>query len=152
LLEFGVILSLWEWVIRERLPLQQLRLYCFFLSFCFLLSFFIRWQVVLYFLLFGVPVLFFFTKQKMKSILPAVIIVSIFIVGDRMLFLLNTFPGHKNYIEYTELRRKFNDTIHGLYYGKQPKKLLRKQDGITRTMIFFIPGYCMMKDFLTLKH
>jgi hypothetical protein len=126
LLEFGVFLSLWEWVIRERLPIKQLRVYCFFLSFCFLLSFLIRWQVVLYCLLFGVPVLFFFRKQQMKSILPALIIVFVFILGDRMLFLLNTSSGHKNYIEYNELRSKFNDTIYGLYYGETTQKALKK--------------------------
>ncbi len=137
LLEFGVFLSLMEWVLKIDFLFKRNRLFGFFLGACFLFSFLIRWQIVLYFMLFGVPVLFYIKKQHLKAILPVIAVLLLFILGDRMLFKLNTTPGHKSYYEYTQLRRGFNDTVKGEYNGETTLKALKKAGWNMEDYAFF---------------
>ena len=69
LLEFGVFMSLMEWTIRNRCPTRSTRWYGLFLMLCFCLSFLLRWRLVVYAIVFAVPILFFLKKDQLRKIL-----------------------------------------------------------------------------------
>lgn len=137
ILEFAVFLCLTEWVIKGRCPEKHPMLYAFFLTFCFLLSYVFRWRLVLYSLFFAVPVLFFMKKGQFKKVLPFVVVLAVFIVGDRALFYCKSTNEHKAFAEYNQIRSVFNDTLRGQYYGDITLKALGKTGWSPEDYAFF---------------
>lgn len=127
LLEFSVLLSLLEWMISDRPFLKHDRVYTGFLGICFILSFLLRWNLVLYALGLCIPILFFLRKEKVRVIFPVAVIIMLFIFADRTLFFFNTStPQHREYVEYNKIRAEFNDTIKGEYHGETTINALNK--------------------------
>ncbi|MBW1743802.1 MAG: hypothetical protein JRJ47_10315 [Deltaproteobacteria bacterium] len=117
LLEFAIFLYLMEWTIKERCPVKSARFYALFLSFCFLLSYSLRWSMVLKALCFGIPVLFFAKREQFKRALPFVAALAVFIAGDRALLHYTSTDEHKAFADYTKVRSVFSDTVKGFYNG-----------------------------------
>jgi hypothetical protein len=118
LMEFGVLLSLLEWQVRGKAPVKNTGFYCLFLAVCFLLALALRWEIVLYSLVFGFPSLLFIKKEHLKgfSLIIAVIVLSVTI--DRTIFFRSTTtPEIANYIVFNKLRAEFHDTAKGDDHG-----------------------------------
>jgi len=126
LLEFTVFLYLMEWAIRERCPVRNTRFFALFLSFCFLLSYNLRWVMAIRALCFGIPVLFFVKRENLKKALPFVVALSVFIVGDRALSHYTSTDEHKAFAEYNKVRTVFHDTVKGFYNGDITLRALDK--------------------------
>jgi hypothetical protein len=126
ILESGVFLCLMEWGVRERCAAKNPRLYGWALALAFLISYLLRWRLVLVSLVFGGPVLLFVKKQQMAKAIPFVMAVGLVIVGDRAIFHLTTSDQHKAFMEYNDLRAQFHDTARGEYYGDSTPKALEK--------------------------
>ncbi len=126
LLEFTIFLFLMEWVIRERCPVRNTRFFALFLSFCFLLSYSLRWSMALKALCFGIPVLFFARREHFKKALPFLVALSVFIVGDRALFHYTSTDQNKAFAEYNKVRSVFHDTVKGFYNGDTTLRALDK--------------------------
>ena len=128
LLEFGVFLSCIEWIIRDKPPLRYPRYYAAFLVICFFLSYNLRWKLTLYFLAFIVPSGFSIKKSQLRKIVPFLMLLSLLIGIDQLLFHLNNTPGHKDYVNYTELqlRYEFFDTFKGTDHGESTLRALEK--------------------------
>jgi hypothetical protein len=119
LMEFGVLISLLEWQISEKTPIKRSRLYGSLLTLCFLLSLVLRWQLVLFSLVFGFPSLLFLKKKQIGRLSRVIAIVLLFIVLDRTIFFLNTDAARtKEYTEFDKLRIEFFDTARGDYHAK----------------------------------
>jgi hypothetical protein len=124
LLEFAIFLHLVEWAITERCPVKNPRFYAFFLSLCFLLSYSLRWRLVLYSLFLVVPVFFFVKKGKFKKVLPFVAALTVFIAGDRAVLHYTSTDEHKAFAEYNKVRSVFHDTVKGFYNGDMTLRAL----------------------------
>jgi hypothetical protein len=137
ILEFAVFLCLLEWVIKGNCPQKRPGLYAFLLAFCFLLSYVFRWRLALYSLFFVVPVLFFVKKAQFRKALPFVLVLSVFIVGDRALSYLKSSNEHKAFAEYNQIRSVFNDTLKGQYHGDITLKALDRVGWSPEDYAFF---------------
>ncbi|MBW1743518.1 MAG: hypothetical protein JRJ47_08845 [Deltaproteobacteria bacterium] len=126
LLEFAIFLYLMEWAIHERCPVRNPKFYALFLSLCFLLSYSLRWGMVLKGVCFGIPVLFFARRAHFKKALPFVAALAIFIAGDKALLHYTSTDEHKAFAEYTKVRSVFHDTVKGFYNGEMTHRALEK--------------------------
>lgn len=137
ILELGVFLCLMEWMVRDRCPVEKPRLYGWALALAFLISYLLRWRLVLFGLAFGGPVLLFMKKQQMAKAMPVVMAVCLVIFCDRALFHLTTSDQHKAFSEYNDLRAQFHDTARGEYYGDLTPKALRKVGWSAEDYVFY---------------
>ena len=126
LLEFAVFLYLMEWAMRKRCPVGNPRLYALFLSLCFLLSYNLRWGMVLKALCFSIPVLCFARRAHFKKALPFAAALTVFIVADRAVLHYKSTEEYKAFAEYTKVRSIFHDTVKGFYNGDITHRALEK--------------------------
>ena len=83
LLEFGVFLSLLERLVREKSASRFSRYNVYLLSVAFVVSYLLRWKLVLYSVAFGLPLLLFTRKHEFKWMALAFLFITGFIIGDR---------------------------------------------------------------------
>ena len=126
ILELGILLCLMEWVVREECPVRKPGLYAGVLAFGFLIGFFLRWRMVLYGAAFGIPILFFVSKQQLRKALPVLVAVGFVMISDRALFHLMSSEEQKEYLEYNRLRSQFHDSARGGNHGDSTREALRK--------------------------
>ena len=125
-LETGVLLCVMEWAVRGRCPARNARLYAVVLCAGFLIGFLLRWRLVLFSLAFGAPLLLFLKRGQVRRAMPAVLLLALFVLGDRALFHHASSEEHKAYWEYNRLRARFHDTALGQDYGEATRKALGK--------------------------
>ncbi len=136
LLELGVLVSLLEWVIIEKCPYHNRLGYAGFLCFGFTLSYMLRWELVLFAVAFGFPILLYSKRYQLIKAGPWAFALIAFIAADRVLFHHTAGDADKVYMTYNELRRVFHDTEKGRYHEELTPVALEKtgwdvQDYIT---------------------
>jgi hypothetical protein len=77
-------------------------------------------------LCFAVPVLCFAKRGQLRKTLPFIVVVAVFIIGDRGVLHYKTTEEHKAFAEYSKLRSDFNDTVKGFYHGERTLQALKK--------------------------
>ncbi len=126
MLEFGVLLCLAEWIVRDECPARKARVYGLLLALGFLIGYFLRWRMTLYAIAFGMPALFFVKKRQLSRAAPLLVAVGLVMVGDRAIFHLTSSDEQKAYLEYNHLRAQFHDRVGGKSHGDLTRKALSK--------------------------
>jgi hypothetical protein len=126
LLECAVFLCVMEWIVRGRCPAGNPRWYAGALALAFLVGFLLRWRLVLYAAVFGVPILFFVRKGQLRNAVPLIVAVGLLMTGDRLLFHAMGQEAHREFLEYNLLRMRFHDTVQGEHHGEVTEEALRK--------------------------
>ena len=138
LMEFGVLLSLLEWQVREKAPVKHARHYGLLLVFCFLLALSLRWKVVLYSLVFGLPSLLFLKKSHVKSFVLMGAIILLIVAINRSLFWGSTdTPQIEQFAKFNELGAEFYDSIKGDDHGYITQEALKKVAWTYDDYLFF---------------
>lgn len=137
LLEFGVFLCLLEHLLHKQPFLHGSRTYMLLLAICFFLAYLIRWKVVLFFSVAGLPVFLFAGKNQSKSVLIFILSLSLLIFSERVFFSFTATPLQREYLRYTELRRAFHDTVKGAYHGEMTENAMQAAKWNRQDYAFF---------------
>jgi len=115
ILEFAVFLCLMEWAIAKKCPFKNQKLYGLLLAGCLLLSFLLRWRLVLFTTCFALPILCWTRWRQIKAALPVIGILVVFVCFDRGLFYFTSPDDMMSFVDYNKLRSQFCDYAGGAY-------------------------------------
>lgn len=118
-LEFGVFLSVLDWVRQEQASSGHERRMALFLSFCLIVSYLIRWSLTLYFVGFLFPVLLFMKRDHLKPLVIMLVIFLVFVSADRIAFTLTASQQQEEFMEFNKVRSSFHDTVAGDFWGER---------------------------------
>jgi hypothetical protein len=96
-----------------------------FLLFCFLFAFLLRWKLVLVALVFALPLLTQVSRSMLKQITPVLLVAVVVVIFDRLLFYYEADAEEfAEYVEYDAARAAFHDGPRGEFYGEKTLKAL----------------------------
>ena len=126
LLEFGVFISLLEWVLKKDSPYEKRGYYAVLLTLGLILGYLLRWILVSYFLVFGAPLLLFIHISQLKKIWPFVLAVVVVIFADRGFAAFTVTSEQQQYLTYNSLRADFHDSPEGFFRKEITSKAIEK--------------------------
>ena len=109
---FGVLSCSFVFLSDKLSPINNRTSYSIFLALCFFLSFLLRWELVLYSILLGLPLIFFVKWQQVKIVIPLITILALLVclnIGFIKIFESQEQP----FYEYNKLRGDFHGTPKG---------------------------------------
>ena len=136
-LEFGVLLSLLDWLIADVPPVKHGWAYGIFITLCLFLAYLLRWQLVLFFLAFATPVAVYAKPAQLKKLLPFLALFLLLVSGDQLLLHSSDSPQRRAFQHYSVLRSEFNDTFKGSYYGERTDRAIKLAGWTTADYLFF---------------
>ncbi|MGC9337956.1 MAG: hypothetical protein ACP5EQ_07700 [Candidatus Cloacimonadia bacterium] len=116
----AVLLCILELLVRRDFPIK-IDNYIVILSLCFLLSFLLRWELIVIFIVMGFPILFFLSKKINKKYIKIIFFITLILVGNGALIYLES-SQYSSFKEYNKLRSEFHDTYKGDVYGDFTQK------------------------------
>lgn len=117
LLEFSVLLCLYEMLLIKKIPVQYPFFYLCLLTACLSLSLLIRWQAAMYFLVFGlIPLLCCARTALVRKIFWVILLPCVVWITDCAIFKATLGSPEKEYLAYNTLIYRINGTSEGLLY------------------------------------
>lgn len=118
LLLFGVFLCLLDWALTKRCPTTYERLYSLLLTLALIISYSLRWRLVLYSSILILPVILYTDRTLFRK-------TRLFWAGFSLLIMLSGYfmfaepSGNDHFfVQYNKVRSMFHDTDKGEYYGE----------------------------------